>query len=56
MSHITAEELALRTRYEHLMKRHLRPEDAALTDRDLVLAVHRRWEQDQAAPLIDPAE
>ena len=53
---ITKEELALRTRYEHLMCRHLRPEDAALTDRDLVLKAHSRWLLDQAAPLIDPAE
>lgn len=56
MTHITEEQLALRMRLGHLLWRHLRDEDAKLTDRDLVLAVQRRWEQDQAAPLIDPAE
>jgi hypothetical protein len=55
-THIDEKTLALRMRLGHLLWRHLRPEDAELTDRDLVLAVQRRWETDRQAPLIDPAE
>jgi hypothetical protein len=50
------ETLALRVRFGHLMYRHLRLEDAKLSDRELVKAAMDRWQKDQEAPLIDPAE
>jgi hypothetical protein len=45
-----------RERFLEIMRRHIRPLDAALTDDEFVRAVFRRYDAAREAPLIDPNE
>ncbi len=48
--------VALRARVDAILIRHIRVEDALLSDRDLILKVYERYQKYLAEPLIAPDE
>jgi len=55
-SHLTKEQMEVRVRLGHVLFWHTRPEDLALSDHDLVMAVLDRYQKHRAGYLIDPNE
>jgi hypothetical protein len=45
-----------RQRLDEIIGRFVRPEDARLTDKELVQAVLQRWLKHVSEPVLDPAE
>lgn len=53
---LTRDQLKIRVRLSKILAWHTRPEDMALSDRDFILEVYRRWQVHQGRVLIDPNE